>query len=108
MGYREQAELAGKTDTRRFIWVFVAVAIVCSILAITLHLWNDHRRDQFLVLAEQQASREVFLERLGRPDDVSSFAGAECWVYNFNRNPYAIVCFGADVGDFLRSSDMFH
>lgn len=88
----------------RFTVILVAVVILCISFAVALYRWNDHRQERFRELADRRASREVFLERLGRPDDVSTFAGAECWAYAFNRKLEALVCFGAETGDFERSS----
>ncbi len=108
LSYRESAKLASKADTRRFIKILVAVMITYIGYVVVLHLWNSHREERFEGLADQRASRAVFLKQLGRPDDVGFFVGEECWHYHFNRNPYASVCFGADEGDFLRSSYSIH
>ncbi len=108
LSYGESAELANKADTSRFMKILAAVFMSYVGYVAILHLWNNHREEWLKELAGQRASRAVFLKQLGRPDDVGFFAGEECWHYHFNRNPYASVCFGADEGDFLRSSYSIH
>ncbi len=104
---RESAQWDSRSDTRRFIKILVAVLILLAVLVAALYFWNEHRRARFIELSDQRMGREVFREQLGEPDSIGNFAGEECWHFDFNRNPYALVCFGAEMGEFLHSGHFF-
>lgn len=103
----DAAELADRADRRRFVRILIAVVVGWMLTIVALYVWNAHREKLFRELAAQRVNREVFLERVGRPDKITFFGGEECWLYEFNRNPYASACFDPETGEFNHSSHSF-